>query len=169
MSYAIETAKAVNRISLEYYPKLKAAGLTRMFDALRAAAPEDLERVADAEKHPLWVEYMERLTRQMVTQEFRDAGAAYEALYRTGQAETSEGIAALYMMFKLAPEWLADEFHEMAHATGLMPEPIGYDDQNQPYYAASDLAEKLGVPVEKVVAHAQAIGKPTITVIHTLQ
>ena len=170
MSYAIETIKAINRVSLEYSEKLEAAGLNRMFDALRAAAKEDLERIADAEKHPFWIEFTSKIKRQLVTKEFLDAGAAYAALYRTEQAGAPECIAALRMMLKLAPEWLADEFHEIAHATGLMPEPIGYDDQNQPHYAASDLAEKLGVPVEKVVAHAQAVGvQPGPQVLHTVQ
>jgi hypothetical protein len=170
MSYAIETVKAINRVSLEYSEKLEAAGLNRMFDALRAAAQEDLERIADAEKHPLWVEFTSKIKRQLVTQEFRDAGAAYEALHRTGQAETPEGIAALYLMFKLAPEWLADEFHEIAHSTGLMPEPIGYDDQNQPFYAASDLADKLGITADEVRARAGQLGMPDAgPVIHALQ
>jgi hypothetical protein len=80
-------------------------------------------------------------------------------------ADLSHKLNTINMLAELAGEWCDDFQEPQAEAT----QPIGYDDQNQPYNAASDLSKKLGVPVEKVVAHAQAIGKPAITVIHTLQ
>jgi hypothetical protein len=96
-NFDIETARAMYRITEAYHPDLEAAGLMRVFDGLEAARTHaECLRVAEAETHPLWREYMARLERQQVTQAFRDAGAAYEALHRTGQAETTEGFKALW-------------------------------------------------------------------------
>jgi hypothetical protein len=170
-NFDIETARAMYRITEAYHPDLEAAGLMRVFDGLEAARTHaECLRVAEAETHPLWREYMARLERQQVTQAFRDAGAAYEALHRTGQAETTEGFKALLAMFTTAPEWLRDEFSEMLHETGLVPDPIGFNSDGKPLYAIDDVADKLGITADEVRARADELGLPNAgPVIHTLQ
>lgn len=166
MSYETETEKAISRITEAYYLRLSEAGLGYIF----LADPADLERLASAEKHPLWLEFLDRIERQSVTQAFRDAGAAYEALHRTGQAETPEGLNALYLMFTTAPEWLADEFSEMARQMGLIPEPASYAGDGAPMYALTDIANKLGISVQEAERRARQLGvTPSDAMVHRVQ
>jgi len=169
-NFDIEAARAMYRVTEAYYPALEAAGLMRVFDALKTARTHaECVRVADAEKHPLWREYMARMERQQVTPAFRDAGAAYEALNRSGQAETAEGFKALLAMFTTAPEWLRDEFSEILRETGLVPDPIGFNNEGKPLYAIDDVADKLGITADEVRERADELGSPNAgPVIHKL-
>lgn len=44
-----------------------------------------------------------------------------------------------------APDWFRDEMHQMATDMGLIPEPIGCDDDGNRLYSLDAVADRLGI------------------------
>ena len=62
---------------------------------------------------------------------------------------------AMLRVMALAPDELMDEFGRMARELDLLPAPVGYDEDGQPMYRTTDLANNLGLTAEEVEAGMQ--------------
>jgi hypothetical protein len=145
--------QAIEKVSAEFHPRLKAAGLIPYVAKIKQADQDGNESAVlalaqEMEQFPVWREYRAEMDKQRISPEMHAAIAVFMNLQRAGLGETDEGHIAMMKVMDLAPEWLLDEFGDMGREMGVMPsKPTGYTDEGEPMYsldaigAALDLTE----------------------------
>lgn len=87
-----------------------------------------------------------------VSPEFREAMTEYLAVVRAGRGETEEGQIVFMRTMNLAPDWMLDEFGDMAREMGLMPsKPTGYTDDGEAMYSLDSISTAMGISEHEAV------------------
>jgi hypothetical protein len=170
MNFMESIVEAIDRLNAHYLSALEAAGLGYAFDIIHTADQGKAAKAVADIQHPLWLDYCHRLRQQLVSQEFQDAGRAYEALNRTGQGETPAARTASLQIFKAAPEWFLDECNQFLQELDLLPPVSGYTTDGRPTYSIKDIADKLSKTPDELRYRAAVMGMPSDDpTVHTLQ
>jgi hypothetical protein len=73
----------------------------------------------------------------------------YKLIARLHGDESDKARIAFTKAMLKAPQWFAEEAHEMAKEMGLIPAPSGYLDDGSPVFSLNDLAKNLDIPIEQ--------------------
>lgn len=84
-----------------------------------------------------------------------------KAFARMREIQAQHGEAAVYEnpdffkeVFMMMPPPMQNVAQEVLEESSQMPTPCDFDDKGELLYSTSDIAERLGIPVEEVNAHA---------------
>jgi hypothetical protein len=142
---------AIEKVSAEFHPRLKAAGLIPYVAKIKQADQDGnesavLSLVLEMEQFPVWREYRAEMDKQRISTEMLAAIGVLMDLKRAGLEETDEGRIAFMRVMDLSPEWLLDEIGDMGREMGVMPsKPTGYTDEGQPMYSLDAIGAALGL------------------------
>jgi hypothetical protein len=121
--------------------------------------PENQPEPAQPFRHPKFVEAMNRV---MELDSLHGPEAA---------SKLPEHKALWRQIFEYAPPEFMELMREGAKEFGLLPETKYVNEAGEPVYSAEQIAEKLGVPVEQVLADIlEHMGElPVVSKIHLIQ
>jgi hypothetical protein len=83
--------------------------------------------------------------------EFADALEQWCKLQDEGQGDTEQAYQVWETVWLHAPEWFKDKTRALAHGTGLIPNPAGYDERGNPVYSVEDIAARMSTTEEALL------------------
>ncbi len=164
--------QAIQRVAAEYHSRLKDAGLMPTLIVMQQAGANGdemtmLDISRELEAFPIWRAMLAAIERKRISEECSEAFHRYQWHQANGSEESEDALGAFMRAFESAPEWLRDEFDEIARELDLIPDATGYLDDGTPMVSLEAIATKLGISddkaqeaIEKFLAARVAEGLP---------
>ena len=82
----------------------------------------------------------------------------YKRIVEKHGEDSEQALDQFMKVFELSPESLKQEAHAKAIELDLIPKPSAYTDDGQPLYSATDIAAKLGIDENEMIARLDELG-----------
>lgn len=92
------------------------------------------------------------------TPQFFEAFSEYKRIVAKYGEDSDQALDQFMKVFELSPESLKQEAHAKAIELDLIPKPSAYTDDGQPLYSAADIAAKLGIDENEMIARLDELG-----------
>jgi hypothetical protein len=82
----------------------------------------------------------------------------YKRIVEKHGKDSEQALNQFMKVFELSPEYIKQEAHAKAIELDLIPKPSAYTDDGQPLYSATDIAAKLGIDENEMIARLDELG-----------